>query len=146
MKLSEAMRLGEFALPAVHGSWIDLDKNGKPCGACAVGRACIAAGVKVNESVRGEYDACMEFMDQTWPWTQRTTLEMPENSRFPSMFEAWNAYGVKYNAVMQCVSDLYEYYGWSMQQLADLVESIEPKEDVCTTTLTTPNSSTCPVA
>jgi hypothetical protein len=127
MKLSEALRIGECAVTPIHGSWIKV-RNGKACGACAVGRASLAAGFiptslsfdktssdwKYNEDLL-EIEA---FWNKQWPWTRE--FEMPE------MFV--NDYPGLDNPVVAAVSDLYECFHMPMAMIADWVATIEPKD------------------
>jgi hypothetical protein len=144
MKLSEALRLGEVATVPVHGSWIEVDNNGKTCGACAVGRASLVAGYVPHKHElwsdhKGEYVEDVTeielFWNHTWPWTK--TFRPSKSYENDHIVE---------NNVLAMVSDLYEDFRMPMAMIATWIESIEPKEEACTTTLTTHNSSTCPVA
>lgn len=132
MKLSEALRLGEFAIPGIYGNWLRLDGNGKPCGGCAVGRMCIAAGFQ--PALRNYYhlevlNELASFTATTWPWTAKHTVKYPADTwgdTDPAFFE--DEYGVE-NDVLAAISDLYEEARWSITQIADWVATIEPKEN-----------------
>ena len=132
MKLSEALRLGEFVLPGIYGNWLRLDGNGKPCGGCAVGRMCIAAGFQ--PALRNYYhlevlNELASFTATTWPWTAKHPVKYPADTwgdKDPAFFE--DEYGVE-NDVLAAISDLYEEARWSITQIADWVATIEPKEN-----------------
>ena len=131
MKLSEALRLGEFVIPGIYGNWLRLDGNGKPCGGCAVGRMCIAAGFQPalrNYYHLEELNELASFIATTWPWTAKHTVKYPADTwgdKDPAFFE--DEYGVE-NDVLAAISDLYEEARWSITQIADWVATIEPKE------------------
>ena len=132
MKLSEALRLGEFVIPGIYGNWLRLDGNGKPCGGCAVGRMCIAAGfqpaLRKNYHLE-ELNELASFIATTWPWTAKHTVKYPADTwgdKDPAFFE--DEYGVE-NDVLAAISDLYEEARWSITQIADWVATIEPKEN-----------------
>ena len=130
MKLSEAIRLGEFALPEARRRWFSRDANSRVCGACAVGRACFAAGYDPALFQCSLWDASMEgkdlsaFMTQHWPWTATVPLELPVNSGIRKGYVPHPAYA-EWNPVLRMMSELYEHYQWTMQQLAEWVEGLE---------------------
>ena len=132
MKLSEALRLGEFAAPEAHGEWLLFDKEKKVCRACAVGRLCIAAGYvptfqreepqhhatyaksRYNAQYSEDKALLFSFMEQRWPWIARFNKEI----------------GVRC-ALQQSISYRYESLSnpQSISQIADWIETIEPQED-----------------
>lgn len=117
MKLSEALILGEFVVPPVKNHFFSWSR-GQLCGACAVGRGCLAAGFKPNaKHIFADTEALYlaKFMGETWPWTN----EWYSNSR------------VKYyelNRVLAEISDRYEKCGQSMQEIAAWIATIEPPD------------------
>jgi hypothetical protein len=126
MKLSEALRLGEFALPPTNLKWFRFDNNDKPCGACAVGRACYAAGFKpevaeyrLHQNMK-DIMTLTSFISATWPWTNRVEYKYPTEYRHNQ--------STLFNPILIAMSDLYEADRWSMQQIADWIETIEPAE------------------
>lgn len=142
MKLSEALILGEFVLPASRGRWLSRSKDGQLCGACAVGRACVAAGYYPKKfwgfycetgsnAIEGKF--LSEFMSSTWPWSAAADSVTP-----PSGIEellpkcgAWKILECRHwNPLLRIISDLYEYQFWSMQQLAAWVVTLEPQDPV----------------
>jgi hypothetical protein len=135
MKLSEALRLGEFALPATHLKWFRFDSNDKPCGACAVGRACYAAGFKPEAAVNQlhqtmkDITALTSFVSVTWPWTNRAEYKYPANHTHNQ--------STLFNPILIAMSDLYEADKWTMTQIADWIETIEPAEITTSNRVTT---------
>lgn len=135
MKLSEALRLGEQALKPIHGKWFEgnpgvrFPESYEPCGGCAVGRACYAAAHRLTVAGFEAY-TLSSFMDRTWPWTQMWS-GTPPGSILPVLSrkatstapDRWHI-----NHVMACLSDLYEMNRWSMQRIANWVETIEPQD------------------
>ncbi len=120
MKLSEALRLGEFAVAPYRGSWFKRDAGGSACGACAIGRVCMAVGfipacdpkLTPHEQFEVECVAIARLFADKWPWTlgyKGDTLIID-------------------NPVAEAISAMYEYNGKSIQQIADWVATIEPKE------------------
>ena len=114
MKLSEAIRLGEFALKPINGRWIQYDTNGKPCGGCAVGRAMYAAGY---QEVSERLSPMHEFAKEKWAWIRSNDFDAP-----------CGCIGENNNILLGVISHLYEFHDWSMTQLAEYIESIEPQE------------------
>ena len=133
MKLSEALRLGEFALPPAKKMWFAFTAvTGRLCGACAVGRAVYAAGFRpavpdlayrIGQSTAaltspGSPEDTLEmtqFFDQQWPWTRLAHTGRP---RF------WLL-----NPVLHVISLQYEHLGKSMSEIADYVEQLEAQYD-----------------
>ena len=107
MKLSEALRLGEYALKPVYMKFLVMGADGKPCAGCAVGRACVAAGYDGSESV----EQLSRFMDRAWPWT----------TRFPSGM-------MNLNTILLRISMKYEAHR-SISEIADWVATIEPQDE-----------------
>ena len=120
MKLSEALRLGEFAVAPHWGSWFKRDAGGSACGACAIGRVCMAVGfipacdprLSKHEQFEVECLAIARLFADKWPWT----LGYKGHT------------DVIDNPVAEAISDMYEYNGKSIQQIADWIATIEPKE------------------
>ena len=153
MKLSEAIRLGEFALPPVRGAWFDASLvSGRICGACAVGRAIYAAGYRperlpLKERVQRYTDTggrvtytgyeivpINTFVAKHWPWTvvySRTT----ETGRIAMLM----GLTTEYNAVVERISQNYEHYKKSIQDIAADVEQLEAKWDQPATIDVAPN-------
>ena len=133
MKLSEAIRLGEFALSPAKGVWFEASLvTGRICGACAVGRAVWAAGhrperktlrERVALSVRydghvyyfdREFEILSRFVSEQWPWTNVYTHKCL--TRVPQ----------DYNAVVAYISQMYEApINMSMTHIAQEVERLE---------------------
>ena len=131
MKLSEALRLGEFALPPTKRAWFAFTTvTGRLCGACAVGRAVYAAGFRptvpdlafrVKESTAAfvapmhpdETLAMTLFFDTQWPWTRTAYTGRP---RF------WLL-----NPVLHDISYRYEQLDQSLREIADHIEQLEAK-------------------
>jgi hypothetical protein len=122
MKLSEAILLGSVGTEQGFGPYQNYGNM-----ACALQAALIAVG-------RG--DEHWARAGEQWPWT---VLSGPA---------ICPADGVKFPHVQAVIYVLNDKYRWARPLIAAYVESIEPQEEdtKCTTTLTTPNSSTCPVA
>ena len=120
MKLSEALRLGEFAVAPYRGSWFKRDAGGSACGACAIGRVCMAVGfipacdpkLTTQEQFEVECAAIARLFADKWPWT----LGYKGHTDIID------------NPVAEAISDMYEYNGKSIQQIADWVATIEPQE------------------
>ena len=120
MKLSEALRLGEFAVRPYHGSWFERDSHGGICGACAVGRVCIALGyipaqdssLDPSEQFELECHEISKLFAEKWPWT----------------LTFYRVTAVIDNPVADCISEMYEYGEKSIQEIADWVAAIEPQE------------------
>ena len=133
MKLSEALRLGEFALPPAKRTWFAFTAvTGRLCGACAVGRAVYAAGFRpavpdlafrIRESTATLTAPCLpddtlamtQFFDAQWPWTRRAHTGRP---RF------WLL-----NPVLHVISLQYEHLGKSLSEIADYIEPLEAQYD-----------------
>ena len=109
--LSQALRLGEFVGKPVYGKWLVKNTRGKFCGGCAVGRACYAAGFLPHkgESKEDEFDRLVTFFKNTWPWTDRPPIGVPD--------------------VLRALSYRYEGVRYTMQELAEWIETIEPQEE-----------------
>ena len=120
MKLSEALRLGEFAVAPYRGSWFKRDAGGSACGACAIGRVCMAVGfipacdpkLTTQEQFEVECAAIARLFADKWPWT----LGYKGHTDIID------------NPVAEAISDMYEYHGKSIQEIADWVATIEPQE------------------
>ena len=120
MKLSEALRLGEFAVAPYRGSWFKRYADGSVCGACAIGRVCMAVGfipacnpnLNPHEQFEVECVAIARLFADKWPWT----LGYKGHTDIID------------NPVAEAISDMYEYNGKSIQQIADWVATIEPQE------------------
>ena len=120
MKLSEALRLGEFAVAPYRGSWFKRYADGSVCGACAIGRVCMAVGfipacnpnLNPHEQFEVECAAIARLFADKWPWT----LGYKGHTDIID------------NPVAEAISDMYEYNGKSIQQIADWVATIEPQE------------------
>jgi len=120
MKLSEALRLGEFAVAPYRGSWFERYADGSVCGACAIGRVCMAVGfipacnpnLNPHEQFEVECVAIARLFADKWPWT----LGYKGHTDIID------------NPVAEAISDMYEYHGKSIQEIADWVATIEPQE------------------
>ena len=133
MKLSEALRLGEFALPPAKRTWFAFTVvTGRLCGACAVGRAVYAAGFRpatpditfrVQQSMVTLTSPCLpddtlamtQFFDAQWPWTRRAHTG---HLRF------WLL-----NPILHVISLQYEHLGKSLSEIADYIEPLEAQYD-----------------
>lgn len=127
MKLSEALRLGEFALNPSSGNWFEWEKE-QLCGGCAVGRTCLAAGFKPKltfNTLSEDPRKLAEFIGSTWPWTYKVSVVFPIDERELSDNAFWQE---GHNQVMDIISNLYECAGWTMTQIADFIATIEPQE------------------
>ena len=129
MKLSEAIRLGEFALPPTYGAWFTRHLlTGKLCGGCAMGRALYAAGYRPHEMsfaerasqfkrhgevgyFHEEYTKICAFVEQQWPWTAKGHLR-----------------DEGYNLIVNLISSLYEGYH-PMPYIAEQIEALEATFD-----------------
>ena len=141
MKLSEALRLGEFALPAIYGKWIYKDSTNKPCGGCAVGRTAYAAGFNCTTLKGGpiEEEAILDrFFDSTWPWTvgfippcAPHISQMEHNKRL----DGANTNPTN-NNIVSTLSWSYETEKLSMTELANYIESFEPQDVPVATSVT----------
>ena len=157
MKLSEAIRLGEFALPPVRGAWFDASLvSGRICGGCAVGRAIYAAGYRpermpLKERVRRYTDTggrvaytgyeivpINAFVAKHWPWTVKYT-DTTDSGRVARLL-GWQH---EYNAVVERISQNYEYNRkTTIQAIADDIEQLEAKWDTQpATTVVAPNTA-----
>lgn len=133
MKLSEALRLGEFALKPSHGSWYEMRGEDVPCAGCAVGRLLYAAGCKldyINDGV-SELSAAMSAL---WPWTQKSTALPPDYAVTRSWATSYyrnyvNGYK-HFNPILCIISDCYERGDWTISKIADFVATIEPQDAV----------------
>ena len=128
MKLSEAIRFGEFALSPVKGhGWFDFKEGADtPCGGCAVGRMLYAMGYKPTARWE-QWKPMTDFVETLWPWTRIKCTIAPPNTR------AGECLGIYHSRlhILNRISDLYEGDNWSMTQIADWVATIEP-QDVAT--------------
>ena len=133
MRLSEALRLGEFALPPAKKMWFAFKAvTGRLCGACAVGRAVYAAGFRpavpdvawrIRQSTVGlvtaglpeDAVAMTRFFDAQWPWTRR----VQEGQR-----GFWLL-----NPVLHAISLRYEHLDQSLGEIANYVEQLEAQYD-----------------
>lgn len=119
--LSEALRLGEFAASSYWGSWFKRTESGEVCGACAIGRVCMAIGfipvynpkLTSTEQFEIECQDIERLFAQKWPWT----VTWGDGSG-----------DVINNPVADKISDMYEWDHASIQDIADWVATIEPKE------------------
>lgn len=135
---------GEYVLPAYKGRWFVRDVKGRPFGACAVGRACFAAGYDPEKfwaaygHLTGSINAkegkvLSDFVTATWPWTADEDiwahpLEIIE--QLPR-FSSWKSPECQHwNRLLCLLSDLYEINQWPMKQLAAWVATVEPKDTV----------------
>ena len=109
MRLSEAMRLGSMVVPPIRGPIFDRT-GGVICGACAIGAAMYAAGSEEDRTRWMSY-CLVSDAESFWPWTRRR-IAHPIRSE-----DYWDVLGI--------VIDLFEEYGWSREQIADWVESVE---------------------
>lgn len=112
MQLSEAMKIGAMALRPVHGplfSWTD----GEICAACALGAAVYAAGAVKERGFDG-LDT-LNALGRIWPWTETQRWAHPIDGYQGSM---------KF-----LIIDLFEHRGWTREQIADYIATIEPQED-----------------
>lgn len=131
MKLSEALRLGEFALPPTYNRWYEREQeSGKVCGACAVGRLAVAAGYSprvVEQGMVDDEQSLSKFFSAQWPWTAKHHT-----------LQSWTE---PVNGIMAAISKRYEgsceitkggeiarVGQETMRQIADWVATIEPQE------------------
>ena len=117
--LSQALRLGEFVPRGNKGQWFTRDGSGERCGGCAVGRALMSIGYCGPDN---QY-ALVSFIESTWPWTKVPLTNPPSAGRGYISTDDRSE-----NHTVNVISYLYEKGGWSMQQIASWVESIEPVE------------------
>lgn len=138
MKLSEALRMGEFALEPVHGVFLHHNEKGDVCGGCAIGRACYAAGFRAPQAVDQddeewleEFNRLSDFFDIMWPWTlkEKPRVHRQHYWRNPAMFYGTVSERQHHNAVLCDISNLYENECLGIQDLADWVEQFEPHEE-----------------
>ena len=112
MRLSEALRLGEFSLPACYATWFRWEKD-KLCAGCAVARACFAAGYRHQywTSPEKEFLPLSQFFVTTWPWILAYEMPIVGTHYVPQL--------------LLDISNLYEVHRWPMAKIADWVEQIE---------------------
>lgn len=123
MKLSDALRLGEFALPPVRDdAWFKFDKQAL-CGGCAVGRLLYAVGYQPCSEWE-DTDRMEAFMSQQWPWILGAGSSCPPGTFAARSFN----FSLARHSLLYRISDLYEQDGWTMAQIADWVETLEPQE------------------
>ena len=123
MKLSEAIRLGEFALPPIRGKWFKIDDKGKPCGGCAVGRLLFATGYQPTRTWES-WEKMVEHCNDLWPWTQRDYMLAPKGTGCHRLIHQFSGRV----HILNCISDLYEYDKWTLPQIADWIATIEPQD------------------
>ena len=113
MKLHEAIRLGAMQVPATErsGRVVVYDDYGRPCAACAFGTIMVAAGL----ATRGTpMFAAYEFGAL--------------GARFPLLNRVVRQPNRKYacsRSVGDIISLLFEVDGWTREQIADWVQTIE---------------------
>ena len=138
MKLSEAIRLGEFALPPVKGAWFRYRTlSGDICGGCAVGRMVWAAGYRpqaltLRERAKqfrtyghvSDYNlaAIMQFVSAQWPWTVQYTEQW--RGSYATLYFS-DFFPDTWNQVVQDISEAYERHDTSMTVLAARIETLE---------------------
>ena len=106
MRLSEAIRLGAMLRPKANG-WFFRDGR-----SCAQGAALEAAGIKLNDDLRGQFGHHADIR-RLWPWTHKEFVGCP-------------VCGIK-TIVASAISHLNNTSGhdWPREAVADWVETIE---------------------
>ena len=116
MKLSEAIRLGSMLLPPTGGAKLKVferDTNDVPFAACALGAAGFAVGITRNIMRASAGEDCE--MVRYWPHLVHPT-EDPTLVGGPRLF----------SPLAYVISTLYECMGWTREQIADWVATVEP--------------------
>lgn len=111
MRLSEAVRLGAMQVAPTIDRHKVFERDGEDaiCGACVLGTAAVAIGIVRNGWYGQAIDGTGLFIDQ-----------FPIGAvRVPSPH-----HGIS-NTLAYVASSLYESYGWTREQVADWVETIE---------------------
>jgi hypothetical protein len=124
MKLSVAILLGSVGSEQGFGQFEDT-----------LGRTCAwGAAYKAAGAVMPLWCFVVDEMPKEFRWALNTFVEHPVT-------------GTELK-VTQIIAGLNDMHKWTRPQIAAWVATIEPQEEdaKCTTTLTIPNSSTCPVA
>jgi hypothetical protein len=122
MKLSEAIRLGAMSVKDNRKRYLEI--NGDDACGCALGAAAYAIGRK---TLIDENDSALRA---AFPLLDLNVTERRSD----------------FGGSLAIVISALHYSGtMTRQQIADWVETIENEQEakLCTTTLTTPNSSTC---
>ena len=111
LRLSEAIRLGAMMLPEVHGPMFGK-RDDQICGACAIGTALYAVGTMADR-MRWVINSSLSEFSRHWPWTKEYRIHPID--------------GIKLSACHIIVT-LFEMHHWTREQIADWVETIEPRE------------------
>ena len=110
MKLSEAIRLGAMNSPQIKGGYMDGE------GRCALSAACDAAGIGSVEALHGG----------------RRVLDYPKlEETFPLLAKYVCPPGTTSTTdeVQMIIWSLNDYNGWTREQIADWVETIENQQE-----------------
>ncbi len=104
LRLSEAIRLGSMLKPKGTGL---LSVNCAAPAVCAMGAAALAAGLKPVTSHQPVIDE--------WPWIETLKVASPVSGGSPL-------------PVVNVIYALNDFYGWTREEIADYVQTIEPQE------------------
>lgn len=112
MKLSEAMRLGSMLTAPVKGPYVEF-KDGRVCGACALGAAAVAMGYADKCDIE-------PYLDDLWPGLLRMDIPTcPEPSCHGG--RSHDRHLTLINRVIQ----LFEHHDWSRERVADWIATVE---------------------
>lgn len=118
MKLSEAIRLGSMMTEKIMGSYIARNTNGVPVRTCALGAAVVATG--------DTRDCIADVLEQRFPIiTRMAVYPAPLTIHTPAWLTTGTAATIGSN-----IAALNDTSGWSREQIADWVQSIEEKQAV----------------
>ena len=112
LRLSEAIRLGAMMLPEVRGPIFDR-KDNRICAACAIGSALYAVGTADDRERWLTRSGSVEELICFWPWTNERRMDPVRGVNF---------------RIDSIIIDLFETAHWTREQIADWVETIEPRE------------------
>lgn len=133
MRMSDAMRLGAMLAGPVHGPVFSHD--GGPCRACAIGAVLLAVlGEKeARKQVNDESCGYRVAVRKLWPWINSTTFQHPITSCNTA------------SPIISTIVFLFEVEGWSREQIADWLETVEPVEDTLALGFDLPPAAYAPV-